>query len=172
MRSIGFKVFSTINKLFHKRDKKIQSVIILIIGSLLLISLSIRIFIWSEYRSAKREERKPRSIREMLGFTNKYTLKHILVGMSSSFVFGLIDNGGLFFGMDALDPFLPGGSLTKAGYGNTYSDALGSLLGSFIGGSIENYTGIKDTPLWGQSVGLVIGCLMGIYLPQIITGKS
>ena len=38
----------------------------------------------------------------------------IITGMVANIVFGIIDNGGLFFGMSALDPFLPQGELTRA----------------------------------------------------------
>jgi len=168
---LGYKVFSSINKLILKKEKN-RGLMFLIIGTIVMILISMGMFVWSERISAKRKGVQPRTIKEMLGFVNKYTLKEILVGMSSSFVFGFIDNGGLFFGMDALDPFLPGGTITKAGVGNTYSDALGSILGSFIGGSIENYTGLKYAPLWAQSVGLVLGCLVGILVPRLITGRS
>lgn len=168
---ISQNLLSNLYKSLFKKEKNKQ-VIILIIGSILLILASMVLFFWSEHKSATKEGRKPRTIREMLGFVDAYTLKEILVGMSSSFVFGFIDNGGLFFGMDTLDPFLPGGQLTKAGYGNTYSDALGSLLGSFIGGTIENLTGLEKSPLWAESFGLVCGCLVGIFIPRLITGKS
>ena len=100
------------------------------------------------------------------------SLKAILVGMSSGVVFGFIDNAGLFFGMDALDPYLPGGPLSKAGYGNTFSDALGSFLSVFIGNLIQKSTGIENTPMWAESVGIIAGCLVGIYIPSMITGKK
>lgn len=100
------------------------------------------------------------------------SMKSILVGMSSGMVFGFIDNAGLFFGMNALDPYLPGGPLSKAGYGNTYSDALGSFLSVFIGNLIQKSTGINNTPMWAESVGIIVGCLIGIYIPSMITGKK
>ena len=86
-------------------------------------------------------------------------------------VFGMIDNGGLFFGMSALDPFLPSGELTRAGLGNTFSDGLGAFLGSFSGVIIRKLTKIEDTPLWADAVGIVVGCLLGLYVPRYITGK-
>lgn len=100
------------------------------------------------------------------------SIKSILVGMSSGMVFGFIDNAGLFFGMDALDPYLPGGALTKAGYGNTFSDALGSFLSVFVGNLIQKSTGVQNTPMWAESAGIIAGCLIGIYVPSMITGKK
>ena len=96
----------------------------------------------------------------------------IITGMVSNIVFGIIDNGGLFFGMSALDPFLPNGELTRAGLGNTFSDGLGAFLGTFSSIIIRRITKIEDTPLWSDAVGIVIGCLIGLYVPKFITNKS
>ena len=111
------------------------------------------------------------TVMEFFGFSSKYGIGSILVGLVSSTIFGMVDNGGLFFGMDALDPFLPGDSLEKAGLGNTFSDFLGAFLGTFIGLFIQNITGIEDTPLYTDAIGIVIGCLIGLYGAKAITGK-
>lgn len=65
--------------------------------------------------------------------------------MAANIVFGFIDNAGLFFGgvyLEELFEKLPGGDDANvlAGYGNTYSDFLGSFLGSFCGLIIQNIT--------------------------------
>lgn len=96
----------------------------------------------------------------------------IITGMVANIVFGIIDNGGLFFGMSALDPFLPQGELTRAGLGNTFSDGLGAFLGTFSGVIIKSITKIDDTPLWSDAVGIIIGCLIGLYVPKYLTGKQ
>lgn len=95
----------------------------------------------------------------------------IFTGMFANIVFGIIDNGGLFYGMSALDPFLPSGELTRAGLGNTFSDGLGAFLGTFSGIIIKSITRIEDTPLWSDAVGIVIGCLIGLYVPRYLTGR-
>ena len=100
------------------------------------------------------------------------SLISILTGMVANIVFGMIDNGGLFFGMSALDPFLPKGELTRAGLGNTFSDGLGAFLGTFSGIIIKSITKIDDTPLWSDAIGIIIGCLIGLYVPKYITGKQ
>ena len=114
---------------------------------------------------------KPQSMMEFMDLTNP-SMQSILVGMGSGMVFGFIDNAGLWFGMDALDPILPGGELTKAGLGNTFSDFLGSFLATFIGNIIANKTGVENTPIWSESIGVVTGCLLGILIPSKLTGKS
>ena len=74
--------------------------------------------------------------------------------------------------MSALDPYLSGGANTKAGLGNTFSDGLGAFLGTFAGTMIEEKTKVYDTPLLSQAVGIVIGCILGLYLPLMIVGDS
>jgi len=104
-----------------------------------------------------------------LGFTGPTaTVKGVLVGLVSSTIFGMIDNGGLYFGMDALDPILPGDDLEKAGWGNTFSDFLGAFLGTFLGIFVKNITGVEDTPLYSEVIGIIIGCILGIYIPKAI----
>jgi hypothetical protein len=113
--------------------------------------------------------------KNVLSFLDIYpfpSLVSILTGMASNIVFGMIDNGGLFFGMDALNPFLPKGDLTRAGLGNTFSDGLGAFLGTFSGIIIKSITKVNDTPLWSDAIGIVIGCLIGLYVPKYITGKN
>ena len=110
-----------------------------------------------------------------------YVWKGVLLGMSSGVVFGFIDNAGLWFGMDALDPFLNKikgvGELTKAGLGNTFSDAVGSFAGTFAGIIIRSKLISKDEEnipefIWAESIGIIIGCLLGIIIPRYITGKK
>jgi hypothetical protein len=105
---------------------------------------------------------------EFFGFNHRLFSPNVLVGLVSGVVFGFIDNGGLYFGMDALDPILPGDNLEKAGWGNTFSDGLGAFLATFIGKIVQNKSGVEDTPLWTDFVGIIIGCVFGIYIPKAI----
>ena len=111
------------------------------------------------------------SVLSFLGVYPFPTLSSIVTGMMANIVFGIIDNGGLFFGMSALDPFLPSGELTRAGLGNTFSDGLGAFLGSFTSVMIKTVTKVEDTPLWADAFGIVVGCLIGLYVPRYVTGK-
>ena len=111
------------------------------------------------------------SVLSFLGVYPFPTLISIVTGMMANIVFGIIDNGGLFFGMSALDPFLPSGELTRAGLGNTFSDGLGAFLGSFTSVMIKTVTKVEDTPLWADAFGIVVGCLIGLYVPRYVTGK-
>ena len=144
---------------------------------LIVCAILIAVFMYAAYeiekKTAKKEKRKIPSLLEYLGFSDKYSWTAIGVGMVSNVVFGFIDNAGLFFGMDSLDVLMPQGDdkitqLTQAGLGNTFSDALGAFLGTFSGNMISNVTGIKDTPLWSEVIGIIIGCLLGLYIPRYI----
>lgn len=59
-----------------------------------------------------------------------------------------------------------------AGYGNTYSDLLGTFMGTFCGLMIEDLTRVSSTPIWGDAIGIIIGCLIGIVVPKAIMGTS
>ena len=153
-------------------SKQKSNALVFLLISLLLILVS-GCYAYTLYLKDERAKGNNVGLAEFLNGGQKVpSLKSILVGMSSGVVFGFIDNAGLFFGMDALDPFLPGGNLTKAGLGNTYSDALGSFLGTFIGYVILLKTQVNNSPIWADTLGIVIGCLFGILIPRMITGKS
>ena len=97
----------------------------------------------------------------------------VFVGMISGIVFGAIDNGGLFFGMDALDPFLPKGELVRAGLGDTFSNVVGSVASVFVGIIVREATGFEgEYPIWSLTLGMLIGCLLGVYVPHYITKKQ
>ena len=102
----------------------------------------------------------------------QFTVRALLLSMVSGLIFGFVDNAGLFFGLDALDPFLPGGELTRAGLGNAFSNVAGSFLGAFAAKAIQVVYGFDGGPIYGNAVGMVVGCIAGIVVPCIITGKS
>ena len=95
-------------------------------------------------------------------------LKNILVGMVFGLVFGFIDNAGMFFGMDALEPFLPREGFVAAGIGNTYSSVLGAFLAAFLSNVIKINTGVESFPVWSDAAGIVVGAILGIYVPPLI----
>jgi hypothetical protein len=103
---------------------------------------------------------------------SEVTFKKILVGMSFGMIFGFIDNFGLWYGMDYLDPYIPGGNLTKAGYGNTFSDFIGSTMGTSVSIILGTMYPSEEAPIWVNSLGIVIGCLLGLYIPKYISGRS
>ena len=162
------------NKIGKKEYNKLLQLIIAVI-----IIITILGYIAFELYK-KDADKDANDIWSFLGLTKENKAwKGILLGMSSGIVFGFIDNAGLWFGMDALNPFLetiPGiGDLTKAGLGNTFSDAIGAFAGTFAGiiikGSIIELDEKIPEFIWAEAIGVIIGCLLGILIPRMITGK-
>ena len=117
----------------------------------------------------KKEENREYTIKEFINGTNdELPLKNVLVGMVFGIVFGFIDNAGMFFGMDALEPFLPTEGFVAAGIGNTYSSILGAFLAAFLSNVIKIGTGVEYVPVWSDAAGITVGAILGIYVPPII----
>lgn len=107
------------------------------------------------------------------GPINKDFSKRIIKGFGMGIVFGMIDNGGLWFGMSALDPILPKGILTKAAFGNVFSDTLSAFLATFTGSIIEsNFPVEGNPPIWANAGGTFMGTLIGLHLCKFITGRT
>lgn len=115
---------------------------------------------------------KWRSTTWLLNGDRKFAVRTLLLGGMSAMAFGFVDNAGLFFGMDALDPYLPGGELERAGWGNTFSDGVGAFIGAFVAKMVQLATGFENGPIYADFVGIIIGCILGIYIPKAITGKE
>jgi hypothetical protein len=132
------------------------------------------------YRSSKKKN-PSLTVREFLSLDLKYLttlagMKILLVGMIGGFIFGFIDNAGLWFGMDALEPWFASKGITgnaAAGYGNTFSDGLGAFLGTFIGVivSMESGVNLESTPIWANAIGVIVGCLVGVAFGQRFGGS-
>ena len=152
--------------------QKHKNLIILLLGTVIMISLSIGIA-FRVVNNKKLENGEPKLT--FIEFVNNGTgvsMKQIIIGMSFGMIFGFIDNFGLWYGMDYLDPYLPGGNLTKAGYGNTYSDFIGSTMGTSISIILNTLYPVEEAPIWVNSFGIILGCLLGLYIPRYLSGRS
>lgn len=142
----------------------IQCVVIIVICSFIYY------YIYTKF-SQFDEQNKKKSLLDVLGLSKNWTTEQWTVGMMQNFIFGFIDNAGLFFGMEKLDPlfkkFSKGNPLIEAGLGNTFSDFIGAFLGTFLGEGYAIYKGNPDTPLLSQAVGIVLGCLFGVAIPAL-----
>lgn len=89
-----------------------------------------------------------------------------MIGLIFGMVFGFIDNLGLWLGVDTLQKYMPGGLLTKAALGNTYSDFLGVIVGTSVSTIAKESLDYDDDkePIWLNMVGIVIGCLVGMVV--------
>ena len=143
----------------------LSSTVIIIIFFLLLAFVVV-----NNKRMDKGEEKL--TFLQFFNNNSEITLKKLLVGMSFGMIFGFIDNFGLWYGMDYLDPYISGGNLTKAGYGNTFSDFIGSTMGTSISIILGTLYPSDESPIWVNSLGIVVGCLLGLYIPKYISGRS
>ena len=152
--------------------QKHKNLIILLLGTIILISISIA-WAFNTVNNKKLENGEEQvSFIEFINNGKTVSLKQILVGMSFGAIFGFIDNFGLWYGMDYLDPYLPGGNLTKAGYGNTYSDFIGSTMGTSISIILNTLYPVEEAPIWVNSLGIILGCLLGLYIPRYLSGRD
>ena len=152
--------------------QKHKNLIILLLGTIILIFVSTA-WAFNTVNNKKLENGEEEvSFIEFINNGKTVSLKQILVGMSFGAIFGFIDNFGLWYGMDYLDPYLPGGNLTKAGYGNTYSDFIGSTMGTSISIILNTLYPVEEAPIWVNSLGIILGCLLGLYIPRYLSGRD
>lgn len=45
-------------------------------------------------------------------------------------------------------------------------------MGTFVGLIIEDVSKVSSTPIWGDAIGIVVGCLLGIAIPKAIVSSS
>lgn len=88
-------------------------------------------------------------------------------------VFGIIDNLGLFMGMSAVEEWIMKkgfDSQVAAGIGNTFSDALGVMLGGVVSAALYKLLKVKkeETTFWQKLVGVVIGCMLPVLVKIVI----
>ena len=100
-------------------------------------------------------------------------IENILVGLVFGTIFGFIDNFGIWMGLNKIEKYIPGGILTKSAVGNIYSDFLGVVLGTTISIIAKEWIDYDNNnqPLWVNVIGIVFGCIIGMFIGFLITGK-
>ena len=149
--------------------EKHQKLYILLFITIFLIVAS---FLLSFYIVNKNREKNGLKKINILNYFNNNSdlkLKTLFVGMTFGIVFGFIDNAGLWFGLHSLEKYIPGGLLEKSGWGNTYSNVFGVAVGTFISIIFRTYIPINNIPVWTNTLGVFIGCILGIYIPKYIS---
>ena len=126
---------------------------------------------------------------DFVGWPTEKHLHTVMVGLLLGFVFGFLDNFGLFYGMDVLDPlFYKFASVTMLshtkdsperlhkladgmmnGLGNTFSDLLGILIGTAVLQTANASFNVNAGNFWPMDfVAIILGCLVGAYLPALM----
>ena len=77
-------------------------------------------------------------------------------------------------GISVLEEHMPGGVKTKSALGNTYSDFIGSIIGTSVSILAFELLELKNdtTPIWVNTIGISIGCLLGMFFGKMVTGES
>lgn len=140
----------------------------LIIFTILFILISFFSAYYVVNKDLVKKGKQKKTILEFLNRNTKLSLRNILVGMSFGLIFGFIDNLGLWIGLRSFEKQIPGDILTKSAWGNTYSDGLGATLGTSISIILKTYYPIEDVPIWIDTIGVVLGCIIGIYVPKYL----
>ena len=116
--------------------------------------------------------------KESIGFIDwinqgKLTIKGVLVSLLFGIVFGFLDNLFLWIGIDNMMDFIPGGTLTKGAWGNTYSDFIGATVGASVASIAKSLMDVDvEPPIWINAVAMPIGCILGMFVGRSITGKD
>ena len=137
---------------------------ILTIGFLTCIAYYVR------QRKLKKKQKQQQSLIEFINNGTTIDIKSTFIGLVFGIVFGFIDNFGLWFGIANLEKYMPGGIKMKAALGNTYSDGIGAIIGTLIAIIVKDSFHIDDNtndekePLWVNPIGIMLGCLIGIFI--------
>lgn len=173
---------------FEKNQKKPGTRLLQLCAVVIVLVLVSTFFASESYQNERGGKSKSGNfdVRRYLGVPEKDHFKTIAIGMLLGVVFGFLDNFGLFYGMDSLNPFFYGfASKMMAfhakdrqqlhrlsngmmnGLGNTFSDLLGVFLGSAVLVSAKNAFDV-DPNFWPIDVfAMLLGCIAGAYLPAL-----
>ena len=103
----------------------------------------------------------------------KVTLKGLFISLIFGIVFGFLDNFFLWMGIDRMMDFIPGHTLTKGAWGNTYSDFIGATVGASISSIGRDLLDEDPTPpIWINAIAMPFGCILGMYAGRYLTGKT
>jgi hypothetical protein len=151
-----------------------KELFIFIVINILLIAIFFYIAYSMENKKTIKTKNKELTLLEFINRGSLPSFPSMLSGLVFGIVFGFMDNFGLWMGIDVLEKYMPGGMLTKSALGNTYSDFIGATLGSFIGIIAKNVVDYdeSDMPIWIDTIGIIIGCLLGLMVGRLLTGKS
>jgi len=172
---VGLIFIRVIVNALHYSKKQLKALVNLFSGVFILIMVLGTVSYVLADKDERKKHNKSLSFSEFIngGKLDATFVKRILVGLVSGVVFGILDNGGLWFGMDALDPILPKNKLVAAGYGNVFADSVSAFSATFAGNIITSVTNVKgDTPIWADGLGTFMGCLIGLHVCRFITGRG
>jgi hypothetical protein len=159
----------------NKTKKIIIFFAVNIIGFFTLMYVSFRFHNYAKAKNKKKgEDAKPDTLMQYLNKGDVPSYQSLLVGLTFGVVFGFLDNIGLWMGIDTFYDYIPGGTLTKGAWGNTYSDLLGATVGTFIANMAQDYYKYdpSDEPIWLNTLGIFLGCIIGMTVGRTLTERD
>lgn len=115
----------------------------------------------------------------------RFSVTAFLLGVIPGAVFGFVDQLALWTSVwskepmtfsnmlaEVLGPVLPEGELTRQAWGNLVSSTVSTFCAMMVAKIVTVASGRDCFPLYSEIVGVVLGCLSGIYLPRLITGRA
>jgi hypothetical protein len=157
-----------------KNNKIVVFVTVNIIGFFTLLYVAFRFHNYTKSKSKNKKDSKPDTLMQYINRGEIPSYRSLLIGLTFGLVFGFLDNIGLWMGIDAFYDYIPGGTLTKGAWGNTYSDLLGATVGTFIADMAQNYYKYDDDdqPIWLNTVGIFMGCIIGMTVGRTFTSRN
>ena len=152
--------------------KQISHIIKFVIFNIILIILAFFVAFQVRKYTLKKKHKKTETFIEWFN-QGKITPKGLFVSLLFGIVFGFLDNFFLWMGIDNMMSFIPGGTLTKGAWGNTYSDFIGATVGAAIASIGVDLVGTDSSPpIWINAIAMPIGCIMGMFMGKLITSKK
>eukprot|EP00873_Tetraselmis_striata_P043967 jgi/Tetstr1/464231/TSEL_009036.t1 len=115
----------------------------------------------------------------------RFSVTAFFLGLIPGAVFGFVDQMALWTSIwsdepmtlsnmlaAVLGPSLPDGELTRQAWGNLISDTVGTFCALMVAKIVEVTSGRDSFPMYSDILGVVLGCVAGIYIPRIITGRA
>jgi len=156
----------------NKTNKIITFFVVNIIGFFTLLYVAFKFHNYTKVKNKKNA--KPDTLMQYINRGDVPSYKSLIIGLTFGLVFGFLDNIGLWMGIDTFYDYIPGGTLTKGAWGNTYSDLLGATVGTFIADMAKDYYKYDDDdqPIWVNTLGIFMGCLIGMTVGRTLTARD
>ena len=144
--------------------------IVLVVVACVFYLVYVSLFSDSKIKERTEKDGKPKSAK-LAGV--------LLSSMIGPFIFGFLDNFGMFIGADSIGDFLGGKDNDLRGLaGNTFSDFIGSLIGGSISSMMSSYTAYDDSqlpyylrPIF-EGLAIALGCLVPFFMKLELNSRK
>jgi hypothetical protein len=112
------------------------------------------------------------TLAEFLNMTHLST-RTIVAGMAGGFIFGFINIVAMWFGMSTFSAWFSRHGVSEneaSSYANMYGNVIASIAGTFVALTVSTKADVdlNTTPLWANTLGILLGCIVGIMAGKVI----